>query len=56
VSGSGRCCRLYDVHIRKERKKAFSCSTLPVPSCHATRRKHEGWDTARLSKPRQGKL
>ncbi|KER23343.1 LOW QUALITY PROTEIN: hypothetical protein T265_14657 [Opisthorchis viverrini] len=31
------------------------CSTLPVPSCHATRRKHEGWDTARLPKPRQGK-
>ncbi|KAG5441692.1 hypothetical protein CSKR_103172 [Clonorchis sinensis] len=23
--------------------------------CHATRRKHEGWDTARLPKPRQGK-
>ncbi|KER28433.1 hypothetical protein T265_04741 [Opisthorchis viverrini] len=36
-------------------KKAFSCSTLPVPNCHATRRKHEGWDTARLPKPRQGK-
>ncbi|KER26706.1 hypothetical protein T265_06072 [Opisthorchis viverrini] len=29
--------------------------TLPVPSCHATRRKHEGWDTAGLPKPRQGK-
>ncbi|KAG5454078.1 hypothetical protein CSKR_112622 [Clonorchis sinensis] len=28
--------------------KSFSCSTLSVPSCHATRRKHEGWDTARL--------
>ncbi|KER30810.1 hypothetical protein T265_02849 [Opisthorchis viverrini] len=26
-----------------------------VPNCHATRRKHEGWDTARLPKPRQGK-
>ncbi|KER29677.1 hypothetical protein T265_03778 [Opisthorchis viverrini] len=36
-------------------KKAFSCNTLPVPSCHAIRRKQEGWDTARLSKPRQGK-
>ncbi|KAG5443320.1 hypothetical protein CSKR_107288 [Clonorchis sinensis] len=36
-------------------KKSFSCSTLSVPSCHATRRKHEGWDTARLPKPRQGK-
>ncbi|KAG5453059.1 hypothetical protein CSKR_106226 [Clonorchis sinensis] len=32
-----------------------SCSTLSVPKCHATRRKHEGWDTARLPKPRQGK-
>ncbi|KAG5455245.1 hypothetical protein CSKR_106449 [Clonorchis sinensis] len=35
--------------------KSFSCSTLSVPSCHATRRKHEGWDTARLPKPKQGK-
>ncbi|KER24376.1 hypothetical protein T265_07935 [Opisthorchis viverrini] len=35
-------------------KKSFSCSTLSVPSCHATRGKHEGWDTARLPKPRQG--
>ncbi|KER22040.1 hypothetical protein T265_09790 [Opisthorchis viverrini] len=34
---------------------AFSSSTLPVPSCHATRSLHEGWDTARLTKPRQGK-
>ncbi|GAA55189.1 hypothetical protein CLF_107108 [Clonorchis sinensis] len=34
---------------------ALSCSTLPMPSYHATRRKHEGWDTARLPKPRQGK-
>ncbi|KER29445.1 hypothetical protein T265_03911 [Opisthorchis viverrini] len=32
-----------------------SCNTLQVPSCHATRRKQEGWDTARLPKPRQGK-
>ncbi|KAG5454408.1 hypothetical protein CSKR_107205 [Clonorchis sinensis] len=29
--------------------------TLPVPNCHATRRKHEGWNTARLPKPRQSK-
>ncbi|KAG5448238.1 hypothetical protein CSKR_105737 [Clonorchis sinensis] len=29
--------------------------TFPVPSCHATQRKHEGWDTARVPKPRQGK-
>ncbi|KER27715.1 hypothetical protein T265_05274 [Opisthorchis viverrini] len=36
-------------------KKVFTCTTLPVPSCHATRKKHEGWDTARLPKPRQGK-
>ncbi|KER32206.1 hypothetical protein T265_01640 [Opisthorchis viverrini] len=26
-----------------------------MPSCHATRRKHEGWDTAILSKPKLGK-
>ncbi|KAG5452842.1 hypothetical protein CSKR_108992 [Clonorchis sinensis] len=26
-----------------------------MTSCHATQRKHEGWDTARLPKPRQGK-
>ncbi|KER29750.1 hypothetical protein T265_03662 [Opisthorchis viverrini] len=38
-----------------DQKKRFSCGKLPVPSCHATRRKHEGWDTARLPKPRQGK-
>ncbi|KER23995.1 hypothetical protein T265_08240 [Opisthorchis viverrini] len=30
----------------------ISCSTLSVPNCHATRSKHEGWDTARLPKPR----
>ncbi|KER19360.1 hypothetical protein T265_15565, partial [Opisthorchis viverrini] len=33
--------------------RSFSCSTLSVPNCRATRRKHECWDTARLSKPRQ---
>ncbi|GAA56066.1 hypothetical protein CLF_109819 [Clonorchis sinensis] len=33
----------------------FSCSTLSVPNYHATRRKHEGWDTARMPKPRQEK-
>ncbi|KAG5448299.1 Craniofacial development protein 1 [Clonorchis sinensis] len=33
----------------------MGCSTLSVPNCHATRRLHEGWDTARLPKPRQGK-
>ncbi|KER29723.1 hypothetical protein T265_03738 [Opisthorchis viverrini] len=37
--------------------KSLSWSTLSVPNCHATReKKHEGWDTARLPKPRQGKL
>ncbi|KER27632.1 hypothetical protein T265_05351 [Opisthorchis viverrini] len=29
--------------------------TLSVPSCRATRRRHEGWDTARSPKPRKGK-
>ncbi|KER19931.1 hypothetical protein T265_11419 [Opisthorchis viverrini] len=29
------------------------CSTLSAPNCHATQRKHEGWDTARLLKSRQ---
>ncbi|KER21524.1 hypothetical protein T265_10170 [Opisthorchis viverrini] len=33
----------------------FSCNTLLVPSCHAARKKHEGWDTARLPKSGQGK-
>ncbi|KER23930.1 hypothetical protein T265_08292 [Opisthorchis viverrini] len=36
-------------------KKAFSRSTFSEPNCHATRRLHEGWDTVRLPKPRQGK-
>ncbi|KER31690.1 hypothetical protein T265_02190 [Opisthorchis viverrini] len=31
------------------------CNALSVPSCHATQRKHEGWDTARLPKSRQRK-
>ncbi|KER24934.1 hypothetical protein T265_07499 [Opisthorchis viverrini] len=35
--------------------KSSSCSTLSAPNYHATRRLHEGWDTARLPKPRQGK-
>ncbi|KAG5446267.1 hypothetical protein CSKR_110309 [Clonorchis sinensis] len=34
---------------------SFSCSTLSVPNCHATRSLQEGWDTARLPKFRQGK-
>ncbi|KER25062.1 hypothetical protein T265_07400 [Opisthorchis viverrini] len=39
---------------RKSHIESFSCSTLPVPSCHATRRRHDGLDTARSPKPRQG--
>ncbi|KER33065.1 hypothetical protein T265_12682, partial [Opisthorchis viverrini] len=35
--------------------KSFSCGTLSVPNCHATRKNHEGWDVARLLKPRQMK-
>ncbi|KER23685.1 hypothetical protein T265_08492 [Opisthorchis viverrini] len=37
------------------REKSFSCSTLLVPSFHATRRGHEDWDTHRLPKPIQRK-
>ncbi|KER22294.1 hypothetical protein T265_09580 [Opisthorchis viverrini] len=33
--------------------KSFSCSTPLVLNCHATRRKHEDWDTVRLSKLRR---
>ncbi|GAA55828.1 hypothetical protein CLF_109120 [Clonorchis sinensis] len=33
--------------------KSFCCSVLLVPNCYATRRKHEGWDIARLLKSRQ---
>ncbi|KAG5442201.1 hypothetical protein CSKR_100215 [Clonorchis sinensis] len=33
----------------------FSCSTLSVSSCHTTRRKHDGWDTAKLPKARTWK-
>ncbi|KAG5448671.1 hypothetical protein CSKR_104098 [Clonorchis sinensis] len=32
---------------------AAYCNTLSVPSCLAVQRKHEGWDSARLPKPRQ---
>ncbi|KER29386.1 hypothetical protein T265_03957 [Opisthorchis viverrini] len=31
------------------------CAILLVPSCRATRKRQEGWDTAKLPKPRQGK-
>ncbi|GAA48878.1 hypothetical protein CLF_102166 [Clonorchis sinensis] len=36
-------------------KKAFSCTTLSVPNCHDTGRKHEGWDNGRLPKSRRGR-
>ncbi|KER29784.1 hypothetical protein T265_03693 [Opisthorchis viverrini] len=36
-------------------KKSSSCSILPVSSCHATRRRQEGWDTAGSHRSRQGK-
>ncbi|KAG5452098.1 hypothetical protein CSKR_107924 [Clonorchis sinensis] len=35
-------------------REAFGCSTLSVPRCHAIHRKLEGWDTAKLLRPRQG--
>ncbi|KAG5448286.1 hypothetical protein CSKR_110463, partial [Clonorchis sinensis] len=44
------CSSCYDI-----RDIAIHVSTLSVPSCRATRRKHEGWDTVMLPKPRQGK-
>ncbi|KER22902.1 hypothetical protein T265_09107 [Opisthorchis viverrini] len=31
------------------------CNKLFVPSCHATRLKHNGWNTASLPKPKQEK-
>ncbi|KER22139.1 hypothetical protein T265_09706 [Opisthorchis viverrini] len=31
-------------------QQGMICYTLSVPSCHATRRKHEGWDIVRLRK------
>ncbi|KAG5452951.1 Solute carrier 12 member 9, partial [Clonorchis sinensis] len=48
------CCRLQPDFLIINKNKSFSYSTLPAPNCHATRRKHEGWDTARLPKPTQG--
>ncbi|GAA47608.1 hypothetical protein CLF_100576 [Clonorchis sinensis] len=35
-------------------KKPFRGSSHLVPDCHTTKRKHEGWDTARLPKLTQG--
>ncbi|KER30746.1 hypothetical protein T265_02892 [Opisthorchis viverrini] len=31
------------------------CNTPSVPSCHATKRKHEDWDNTRLPKPKERK-
>ncbi|KAG5455241.1 hypothetical protein CSKR_106455 [Clonorchis sinensis] len=36
-------------------EKSLNCSTLSVPNCHATSRRHDSRDAARLPKPRQGK-
>ncbi|KER22032.1 hypothetical protein T265_09784 [Opisthorchis viverrini] len=48
--------RVRTTNLPDRTNKLISCSTLSVPNCHATtRRKHEGWETARLSEPRQGK-
>ncbi|KER19830.1 hypothetical protein T265_11496 [Opisthorchis viverrini] len=46
---------LKDGFLNEVVKKSSSCSTLSVPNCHTTRRLHEGWDNARMPKPRQGK-
>ncbi|KAG5442615.1 Peptidase inhibitor 16 [Clonorchis sinensis] len=42
-----QCFPLDDGEGRLSRrlKKSFSCSTVSVPNRHATKRKHEGWDT-----------
>ncbi|KER21738.1 hypothetical protein T265_10013 [Opisthorchis viverrini] len=37
------------------KERETSCSALLVSSYHATRMKHEGWDTTRFLKPRQEK-
>ncbi|KAG5442176.1 hypothetical protein CSKR_104476 [Clonorchis sinensis] len=42
------------IHQRFQSICKLSVSLL-VPNCHATRRLHGGWDTARLPKPSQGK-
>ncbi|KER26053.1 hypothetical protein T265_14085, partial [Opisthorchis viverrini] len=38
--------------VTKNEKKSFSSNILLVPNCHDTQRKHEGWGTVRLPKPR----
>ncbi|KAG5453231.1 hypothetical protein CSKR_111918 [Clonorchis sinensis] len=48
---------LFEILIVKKRIKmdGEGTYTRTVPSYHTTHRLHEGWDTARLPKPRQGK-
>ncbi|KER21535.1 hypothetical protein T265_15068 [Opisthorchis viverrini] len=38
-----------------KKAKSFCCNPLSMPSCHATRREHEGSNTAKLPKPEQEK-
>ncbi|KER28586.1 hypothetical protein T265_13551, partial [Opisthorchis viverrini] len=53
--GSHRVGAVPEFPSTNRRRFSFGCSTPSVPNCHATRSRHEGWDTARLPKPRQGK-
>ncbi|KAG5454409.1 hypothetical protein CSKR_107204 [Clonorchis sinensis] len=53
VKSEGTEC--IDRSINLHRVLHKSSSTRSVPNCHATRKKHEGWDTAWLPKPRQWK-
>ncbi|KER21446.1 hypothetical protein T265_15094, partial [Opisthorchis viverrini] len=54
----GRECQAYLRELLQSQMfhqiKSFTCGTLSVPSCHATRRKHGGGGTARLPRHRQG--
>ncbi|GAA48552.1 hypothetical protein CLF_101744, partial [Clonorchis sinensis] len=40
-----------DSLYQRTETQPLSCSILPVPYCHATTTKHEGWDTARFKRP-----
>ncbi|KER31791.1 hypothetical protein T265_02023 [Opisthorchis viverrini] len=44
-----------DQHKAIDTQVRSPAGQLPFGACHASRGKHEGWDTARLPKPRQGK-
>ncbi|KER32196.1 hypothetical protein T265_01631 [Opisthorchis viverrini] len=51
-----RCtCQVWntDILVSESQQISFSCSTLSVPGCHATRRRHESWDAARSPKPKE---